>query len=106
MHEDLMNEKDLSFLSDACHQLEALYLNQDKMKEVENKYLQALTEKKKAWNFEHTSTLDTVNNLELLYSSQDKMKVLRACSAFYWNTCSLSESKTLSNLALLFSLYI
>ena len=32
--------------------------------------------------------------------------MLRACSVFYWNTCSLSESKTLSSLALFFSLYI
>ncbi len=32
--------------------------------------------------------------------------LLRACSVFYWNMCSLSESKTLSSLALFFSLYI
>ncbi len=35
-------------------------------------YLQALTEKKKVWDSEHTLTLDMINNLENLYSKQDK----------------------------------
>ncbi len=69
-----MNEKDLSFLSDACHRLELLYSDQDKMKEVKNMYLQALTEREKVWSSEHTSTLDTIKNLEILYLNQDKMK--------------------------------
>ncbi len=47
IHEDLMNEKDLSSLSDVYHRLELLYLNQDKMKEVKNMYLRALTEYEK-----------------------------------------------------------
>lgn len=47
IHEDLMNEKDLSFLSDACYRLELLYSDQDKMKEVENMYLRALKGKEK-----------------------------------------------------------
>ncbi len=32
--------------------------------------------------------------------------LLQACSVFFWDTCSLSEAKTLSSLALRFSLYI
>ncbi len=48
IHEDLMNEKDLPSLSDACHRLENLYKDQGKMKEAEDMYLRALTEKEKA----------------------------------------------------------
>ncbi len=67
IHEDLMNEKDLSSFSEACHRLELLYSNQDKIKEVKDMYLRALTKYKKAWDSEHTSTLATINNLENLY---------------------------------------
>lgn len=69
-----MNEKDFSFLSDACYRLELLYSDQDKMKEVENMYLRALKGKEKVWDSEHTSTLITINNLGNLYSTQGKMK--------------------------------
>ncbi len=44
------------------------------MKEAEDMYLRALTEKEKAWGPERTSTLDTVNNLGNLYSDQGKME--------------------------------
>ncbi len=54
--------------------LELLYLNQDKMKEVEEVFLRALTEYEKTWDSEHTSTLKIINNLENLYKNQDKMK--------------------------------
>ena len=69
-----MNEKDLSSFSEACHRLELLYSNQDKMKEVKDMYLRALTKYKKAWDSEHTSTLVMINNLENLYMNQNKMK--------------------------------
>ncbi len=74
IHEDLMNEKDLSSLSDVYHWLELLYLNQNKMKKVENMYLRALTEYEKIWDSEHTLMLNMINNLRTLYKNQDKMK--------------------------------
>ncbi len=43
---------------------------------------------------------------EIIAWLKRKRVMLRACSAFYWNTCSLSEPKALSSLALSFSLYI
>ena len=96
IHQDLMNEKDLSFLSDACHWLEILYKNQDKMKEVENMYLWALTEYEKIWNSEHTSTLSTIHNLEILYKNQDKMKKVKNMfqRAKTWKCQQLSTSES------------
>ena len=44
---------------------------------VENRkdmYLRVLAGYEKAWDPEHTSTLDTVNNLGILYRNQGKMK--------------------------------
>jgi len=43
---------------------------------------------------------------EIIAWLKRKKIMLQACSVFYWNTCSLSESKILSSLALFFSLYI
>lgn len=37
------------------------------MKEVEDIYLRALIEKKKAWDPKHKRALDTIYNLKLLY---------------------------------------
>ena len=44
------------------------------MKEAEDMYLRALVGYEKAWDPEHTSTLDTINNLSHLYSNQGKIK--------------------------------
>ena len=74
LREAFKNRKYLPSLSGACHQLDNLYKNQDKMKEAEDVYLRALTGYEKAWGPEHTSTLDTVNNLDNLYLNQGKMK--------------------------------
>ena len=44
------------------------------MKEVEDIYLRILIDYEKAWDLEHTSTLNTINNLGILYSNQGKIK--------------------------------
>jgi tetratricopeptide (TPR) repeat protein len=55
------------------YQLGLLYKNQDKMDEAKKMYLRALQGYEKAWDPDHTSTLDTVNNLGTLYADQGKM---------------------------------
>jgi len=60
-------------------------------------------------NYVNDEVLSQYDDEEILHSVifySKNMILLRACSVFYWNTCSLSESKTLSSLALFFSLYI
>ena len=51
-----------------------LYLKQDKLKEAEEMYLRALTDKEKIYDVEHPSTLNIVHSLGNLYCDQDKMK--------------------------------
>jgi Tfp pilus assembly protein PilF len=43
------------------------------LEEAEKMYQRALQRYEKAWEPEHTSTLNTVNNLGLFYADQGKM---------------------------------
>jgi tetratricopeptide (TPR) repeat protein len=56
-----------------CHQVANFLSDWEKSKEVENLYIRALRGYEKAWDAEHTSTLETVNNLGSLYYGQGKM---------------------------------
>ncbi len=87
-----------------------LLKRQSLQKEVEDMYLQALTEYEKIWDSEHTLTLNTINNLELLYSNQDKMKevedmYLRALTEYekIWDFKHTSTLNTINNLELLYT---
>jgi len=43
------------------------------MAEAKTMYVRTLKGYKKAWDVEHTSTLDTIKNLRNLYKDQDKL---------------------------------
>ena len=109
LQEAFKNREYLPSLSGVCHQLEALYSNQGKMKEAKDMYLWVLTGKEKAWDPEHTSTLRTVNNLGALYSDQGKMKeaedmYLRALTGKEkaWGPEHTSTLDTVNNLGALY----
>ncbi len=51
-------------------------------------------------------TQEDQTTIESLPSIYQWSLLLRACSAFYWDACPLSEPKALSGLALPFPLYI
>ena len=61
-------------IGESLHNIADLFSDQNKMREAEEMYLQALQGKEEAWGLKHTSTLDTVNNLAVLYSDQGKMQ--------------------------------
>lgn len=57
-------------VSRGLHNIGCLYYDQDKLKEAEETFQQALIGKRKALGPDNISTLDTVKNLGVLYSDQ------------------------------------
>lgn len=109
MQETLIDKTELLWQSDAYHELGALFLEQSRLKEVENMYLQALAGKEKSRGTEHTSTLETVSNLGIIYRNQGKLKesedmYLRALAGYekIWDAEHTSTLKTVNNLGALY----